>query len=96
MSTGAPMATITVTRRSDHQFRVEVQEGGGQTIHDVTLGSDDLRKYGAGAEPEALIKASFEFLLEREPKESILRSFALPVIERYFPDYPRAIRQRLP
>ena len=32
------------------------------------------------------------FLLEREPKESILGSFELPVIERYFPDYPTAIR----
>ena len=26
-------------------------------------------------------------LLEREPKEAILRKFELPVIERYFPEY---------
>ena len=34
-------------------------------------------------------------LLEREPKESILARFDLPVIERYFPEYPHEIRRRL-
>ena len=40
---------------------------------------------------EALVKKSFEFLLEREPNTSILRSFDLPVIGRYFPEYERTI-----
>jgi hypothetical protein len=40
-----------------------------------------------------LHEASFEFLLEREPASSILSQFALPVIERYFPEYPRVIAQ---
>jgi len=33
------------------------------------------------------VRESFRFLLEREPKESILREFDLSVIKRYFPDY---------
>jgi hypothetical protein len=33
--------------------------------------------------------------LEREPKESILRSFELTVISRYFPEYEREIARRL-
>jgi hypothetical protein len=37
------------------------------------------------------LQASFEFLLEREPASSILSRFALPVIERYFPEYPRVV-----
>jgi hypothetical protein len=37
------------------------------------------------------VEASFWFLLEREPKESILRRFDLAVIEQYFPDYAAAI-----
>ena len=41
---------------------------------------------------QSLVRASFEFLLAREPKESILRQFELPVIERYFQEYPRVIR----
>ena len=41
------------------------------------------------------LAASFRFLLAREPKESILSRFELPVIERYFPEYPEEIRGRL-
>ena len=50
---------------------------------------------GGGVPAEELIEASFEFLLERESKESILAEFDLPVIGRYFPDYPFDIRRRL-
>ena len=38
---------------------------------------------------------SFRFLLEREPKESILRSFDLTVISRYFSEYEREITRRV-
>lgn len=89
------MADITVTRINETTFRVEVKEGATRTSHDVTVTEADRRQYGGGAPPERLLQASFEFLLEREPKESILRSFALPVIERYFPEYPAEIRTRL-
>ncbi len=89
------MAEINVTRTGEQAFRVEVEESGSQTVHQVTASSADVERYGGGAAPERLIKASFEFLLEREPKESILRSFALPVIERYFPEYPKEIPARL-
>jgi hypothetical protein len=41
------------------------------------------------------VRKSFLFLLEREPKESILRSFDLTVISRYFPEYEREITRRL-
>ena len=56
---------------------------------------EQLRRYGGEDQPERLIQASFEFLLEREPKEAILSEFELPVIERYFPEYPREIGARL-
>lgn len=46
------------------------------------------------ADPIALVRRSFEFLLAREPKESILRSFGLSVIGRHFPEYEREIRRR--
>jgi len=36
-----------------------------------------------------------EVLLEREPREAILRSFDLPAISRYFPEYQREIQRRL-
>ncbi len=88
------MAEIHVQRLNDTQFRVEVHEGASSTSHTVTARPDDLQRYGGDVQPETLIEKSFEFLLEREPKESILRAFDLPVIEQYFPDYPKNIRLR--
>ena len=34
-----------------------------------------------------IISRSFAFLLEREPNSSIMRTFDLPVIQRYFGEY---------
>jgi len=71
---------------------VTVTGGGSETHHAVTLTSADLARYAPdGATPDDLVRRSFEFLLAREPRESILRQFDLPVIGRYFPDYEAAI-----
>jgi hypothetical protein len=50
---------------------------------------------GGRVPPEKLVEKSFEFLLERESNTSILRSFDLPVIQRYFPEYERTISATL-
>jgi hypothetical protein len=79
-------------------YRVTVRgcEGArSETTHEVTVTPEDVARYAPGSTPERLVQASFEFLLEREPASSILSRFALPVIERYFPEYPRIIRERL-
>ncbi|MEK6192148.1 MAG: hypothetical protein AABM41_07475 [Chloroflexota bacterium] len=66
------------------------------TRHQVAVSGEDLvRLAPAGTSVEQLVEASFAFLLEREPRESILRSFDLPEISRYFPEYEREIRRRL-
>ena len=66
---------------------------GSSTTHEVRVAREDLARLTPGAEePTDLVRRSFEFLLAREPKESILRSFELPVIGRYFPEYEREIR----
>ena len=73
---------------------VRVVEGSTATDHRVTVGAADLETYAPGAaDPDDLVRRSFDFLLARESKESILRSFELPVIARYFPDWPDAIRR---
>jgi hypothetical protein len=41
------------------------------------------------------VRRSFEFLLDNEPKESILARFDLAVIGRYFPQFEREIKRRL-
>lgn len=42
-----------------------------------------------------LVRAAFAFLLEHEPAGSILRSFDLEVIGRYFPGWEDDVRRRL-
>jgi hypothetical protein len=69
---------------------------GGPTRHTVSVSAAEFGRFDRDAtDPERLVRASFDFLLERESATSILRSFELSVIERYFPDYPREIRSRL-
>ncbi len=93
------MANIEVkaTEQGDtHECQVTVIEGSSQTRHRVTIRKTDYERLAGGkASPEALVTESFRFLLEREPKESILRSFDLTVIGRYFPEYEREITKRL-
>jgi hypothetical protein len=62
------------------------------TTHRVTVPSAYALKLTAGKiSTEALLQKSFEFLLERESNTSILCSFELSVIGRYFPEYEATI-----
>ncbi|MGD0905976.1 MAG: hypothetical protein ABSA96_00225 [Candidatus Acidiferrales bacterium] len=87
---------IEVEKTGSLEFRVRISEPGGESVHHVTVKQSDFdRLSGGNVEAEALIERSFEFLLEREPKESILARFDLSVIGRYFPEYDREIKRRL-
>jgi hypothetical protein len=71
---------------------VAVGDDPGRTTHVVMVSTADLERFAPGEhEPTGLVAASFEFLLAREPRGSILRSFDLPVIGTYFPEYPAEI-----
>lgn len=93
------MANIEVKvseQGTSYELQVTVSERGSETRHRVTLQKADYERLAGGkASPEDLATESFRFLLEREPKEAILRSFDLTVIGRYFPEYEREIAKRL-
>jgi hypothetical protein len=75
---------------------VTIGTGARASQHEVTVSDTDLARLAPmGTEVGSLVRASFEFLLEHESPELILRSFDLPAISRYFPDYEREIRLRL-
>ena len=85
---------ITVTRRAGDDplvFDVVVGEAGGVSRYRVTLTRADLARLVGARPPERLIEAAFRFLLEREPKESILARFDVSVIARYFPEFEREL-----
>lgn len=90
-------SVASVTEEGDHRYRVEIRGSGGTTTRAVEVPHGLARELGWGHAPEAdLVRASFELLLEREPPESILRSFSLDVIGTYFPDYRSEMRRRAP
>ena len=77
-------------------FEVVIRVGKGETHHQVTLAQETCRRLTAGRhEPEQCIEAAFRFLLDREPKESILRRFDVTVISRYFPEFERELPRYL-
>ena len=86
---------ITVNSIDGNTFEVTVV-AATTTTHKVALKPDYYEKLtGKRVTPEVLVQKSFEFLLDRESNTSILRSFDLPVIGRYFPEYERVIKKML-
>jgi hypothetical protein len=81
------MADIRVTPLSAREYEVTID---GTSRHRVTVparfGDENL---------ERVVRASFQFLLEREPASSILGEFSLDVIGRYFPEYEDELPRRL-
>ena len=72
---------------------VSVRAGSrDMSTHRVRVAPEDLQRLAPGAaDPMDLVAHSLAFLLEREPPSSILRSFDLSVIGRYFPEYESEI-----
>ena len=74
-------------------FKVEVKEGDTKTEYLVEVSLDYYNFLAEGKVTiEHLVEKSLNFLLEREPKESILRKFNLKKISHYFPEYERNIK----
>ena len=78
---------VEVDSTGDDEFLVKVS-AATSTEHRVTQTDAYWEQvWNSGLSKEAVIARSFDFLLEREANTSILRSFELPVIQRYFSEY---------
>lgn len=72
-------------------FDVAVREAGGESRHRVTVSPGDAARFSKlGADPARAVEAAMAFLLDREPKESILGAFDIGAIRRYFPEFDKA------
>ena len=79
--------SVEVKTIGDDDFLVKV-DAATSTEHRVTLTDAYWNRIWNGRMPKReVIARSFAFLLERESNVSILRSFDLPVIQRYFSEY---------
>lgn len=86
-------AQIEVVPDGDGGWRVTVGEGAAATEHHVTVPGGMADRFGV--DEQALVVASFRFLLAREPASAILRRFSLDVIGGYFPDYEEVLPELL-
>jgi hypothetical protein len=78
--------------------RVTVSDSRSTSTHAVTVSADDALDLAAATDAthvQRLVEETFDFLLERESKESILQTFDLSVVSQYFPDFDHEIRSRL-
>jgi len=85
---------IEINHSAGDEWLVAVK-GAVVTHHRVRMTKAELDHLGQGRSAEELIEESFRFLLQREPNTSILPSFGILLIGRYFPEYEREIRARL-
>ncbi len=80
---------VTQTNLDDpFEFAVTVRGSGGETLHKVTMSQLTYEALtGSQVSSEHCVEAAFEFLLEREPQESILTRFDITAISTYYPEF---------
>jgi hypothetical protein len=90
------MVTVQAERSASGWLcHVVVDISGRRTEHSVKVLAAELSRWGRGEEQgdvQELVSRSFDFLLERESPNSILKSFELSAITLYFPEYDRLMR----
>ena len=86
-----PSVTVTPCPGSGFTFDVIVGDLRGESQHRVTIEANEAERWAKlGAEPSRCAEAVMRFLLDREPKESILSAFDMRVVRRYFPEFDDA------
>ena len=67
-----------------------------QTRHKIDMDKEYYEKISNGIiGPEDFVKKSFEFLLKREGRDSILKEFNIRQIREYFPEYETEIKKTI-
>ena len=85
--------SISIKKQTNDVFQVTVADSM-TTTHEVTVTDQSLCDLTDDkVTKEQLLKFSFNFLLDREPNTSILSSFDINVISRYFSDYKDKVRR---
>jgi hypothetical protein len=95
-----PRISVTTSTPVDDKtwrYNVEVIESdgtGSKTNQEVTMNKDYyLAQTGGRIIPEEFVRKSFEFLLERKDKNSILKRFDITQMNDYFPEFEKEIKK---
>jgi hypothetical protein len=91
-----PSISVTPRPGGGLVFDVIARDARGESQHRVTIEPDEARRWARlGAEPLRCVEAVMRFLIDREPKESILSAFDMSVVRRYFPEFDDAFPRYL-
>ena len=92
----APSVTVNPRPGGAFTFDVIVRDLRGESRHRVTIEANEAERWAKlGAEPSRCVEAVMRFLLDREPKESIMSAFDMRVVRRYFPEFDDAFPRYL-
>ena len=91
------MIDVSLVKTGDpFEFNVTIHERNTTTHHSVTMSESTYQNLTPGSvSPQQCIEGAFRFLLDREPKESILSCFDITVISKYFPDFENQLNRYL-
>lgn len=95
------METVSIVDREavtgGWKFSVRVESGETATEHRVMLERAHAEavtgyRFRNDADVDDFLRKTFQFLLERESKESILGAFNVRDVQRYFPEFAYLMR----
>ena len=85
--------SVSMKKRNDDVFEVTVADSI-TTTHTVTVTDQSLTDLtDNNVTKTQLLEFSFNFLLDRKPNTSILTSFDINVISKYFSNYKDEVRR---
>lgn len=91
------MATIQVWKNNHNawEFKVEVSDEARLSSYRVIIDPDFYHHLETNQSPQEVVRITFEFLLERENADSILKEFNIKQIPEYFNDFVPVLKERL-
>ncbi len=93
--TSQKIKILKLQSEPDWIFKVVIEESNTSTSHQVSMTKEFYKKLKTNSTSQKIVKHSFQFLLENEPKESILSEFDISIISTYFPDYLKKLKKSL-
>lgn len=76
-------------------FLVTVVEKGETTEHVVSLTREMFDRLNFNKDTKEIVELSFNFLLKKEKKEDILKSFDISEISDHFPNFEKELINKL-
>lgn len=91
------MAHIQVWKNnhSEWEFQVEIADEARLSKYRVRIDPEFYQNLETTISPHEVVRITFEYLLERENADGILKEFNVRQVSEYFEDYVATLKERL-